>query len=239
MLRGALGYGLKATATGAIYETLFAPKLNDGPSGLASPPRPFVLRATNLEGDLPAGSELSIEINLFDIDRSFEFHQAISRAIDSLQQQFTVTASQLRDPFEIDLSAPADPPEKITLDFFTPVELKGAPADGSLPFGLFFRRVRDRISSLMSIYQGGAPAVDFRTIGERSDRIITVSNALRPVKLQRKSTRTGETHPIGGSIGSVTVAGDLGEFMPWLEAARHAGVGRHAVWGNGQYRIQP
>jgi hypothetical protein len=35
----------------------------------------------------------------------------------------------------------------------------------------------------------------------------------------------------------VEYAGELGEFLPWLRAARWTGVGRQTVWGKGDLRV--
>jgi hypothetical protein len=35
-------------------------------------------------------------------------------------------------------------------------------------------------------------------------------------------------------VGSAEYEGDLAEFVPYLRAARWAGVGRQTVWGNGE-----
>jgi CRISPR/Cas system endoribonuclease Cas6 (RAMP superfamily) len=55
---------------------------------------------------------------------------------------------------------------------------------------------------------------------------------------ERRSSRTGQTHSIGGFVGSAEYEGDdLAEFLPWLEVARYTGVGRQAVWGKGEIRV--
>jgi hypothetical protein len=62
---------------------------------------------------------------------------------------------------------------------------------------------------------------------------------LRPVDVDRRSSRTGQSHSIGGFIGSVEYQGSLAEFLPYLEAAHWTGVGRQAVWGKGEIAITP
>ncbi len=55
---------------------------------------------------------------------------------------------------------------------------------------------------------------------------------------ERRSGRTGKTHPIGGFIGSADYEGELAEFLPFLEAARWTGVGRQTVWGKGEISVE-
>jgi hypothetical protein len=57
---------------------------------------------------------------------------------------------------------------------------------------------------------------------------------LQRVAVERRSSRTGQRHGIGGFIGIAEYEGDLAEFLPYLEAAHWTGVGRHCTWGNGQ-----
>jgi hypothetical protein len=59
---------------------------------------------------------------------------------------------------------------------------------------------------------------------------------IQPVEAERRSSRTGQVHPIGGFTGMAEYEGELGEFLPCLEAAAFTGVGRHTVWGNGEIR---
>lgn len=86
VFRGALGTTLRKLAChqdcpGArqchwrdrcAYSRLFEPVLDSGPSGLADPPRPFVLRPRFEEGRrLPSGSILDLDLHLFDLRGSF------------------------------------------------------------------------------------------------------------------------------------------------------------------------
>jgi hypothetical protein len=61
---------------------------------------------------------------------------------------------------------------------------------------------------------------------------------MQSVDIRRRSSRTGQTHGIGGFTGFAEYEGDLAEFLPWLEAAQWTGVGRQSVWGKGEIRLQ-
>jgi CRISPR/Cas system endoribonuclease Cas6 (RAMP superfamily) len=54
----------------------------------------------------------------------------------------------------------------------------------------------------------------------------------------RRSSRTGQSHGIGGFVGWAEYQGELSEFLPILQAAQWTGVGRHCVWGNGELRVE-
>jgi CRISPR-associated endoribonuclease Cas6 len=136
------------------------------------------------------------------------------------------------DPWE----HPRDRP--VTLRFATPTELKG---DGAIlreaPFGVVLARARDRIATLHQLYGGGPLDLDFRGMTQRAAEIKTVSSALRWESHQRRSSRTHQTHALGGFVGEVSYAGDLAEFLPFLHAAYWTGIGRQTVWGKGAVEL--
>ena len=76
--------------------------------------------------------------------------------------------------------------------------------------------------------------IDFRGLAERARAVTTLRSEFRRVAIQRRSSRTGQRHRIGGFVGFAEYDGDLTEFVPYLEAAHWTGVGRHCTWGNGQ-----
>ena len=122
----------------------------------------------------------------------------------------------------------------VTIRFVTPTDLKGLPPEpGDVPFGILFARARDRVSSLATMYGGGEMEADFSAMGERAAGIRTASSELVHHRITRRSSRTGQTHGIGGFTGVAKYEGDVMEFLPYLRAAWWTGVGRHTVWGNG------
>jgi hypothetical protein len=120
--------------------------------------------------------------------------------------------------------------------FVTPTELKGATSEPT--FQVLFSRIRDRISTLRALYGPGPLEIDFRAMGERAAGVLMTRCELRTIDVNRRSSRTGQTHPIGGFIGEVEYAGSLDEFMPYLRAACWTGVGRHTVWGQGSLEVK-
>ena len=96
--------------------------------------------------------------------------------------------------------------------------------------------VRDRVSALSALYGNGPLPIDFRAIGDRAAQVKLTRCDIRRVAAARRSASTGQTHSIGGFIGSAEYEGELTEFLPYLEAARWTGVGRQTVWGKGEIR---
>ncbi len=224
VLRGALGSVLREVASPEDYARIFEPASGAGPSGFTDPPRPFVIRAAALNGRvIEAGERFCFGLHVFDSSLD-HFTRAFAHWADLVSVEHS--------PVAINFSPRVDPVSRIRVEFQTPTDLKseGAPGD----FSVLLARARDRISTLRSLYGDGPLDIDFRGLAKRARSITLVRSELRSVPLQRRSSRTGQRHGIGGSVGFAEYAGDLAEFMPYLEAAQWTGVGRHCTWGNGQ-----
>lgn len=131
----------------------------------------------------------------------------------------------------LNLNPPPHPVSSVKVEFLTPTELKGGDC---ADFGVLFARLRDRIASLRALYGEGPLEIDFRGMGERARQVKTIEQSIQPVHRNRTSRKTGDTHPIGGFVGEAIYEGDLGEFLPYLEAGFWTGVGRQTVWGKGE-----
>ena len=124
---------------------------------------------------------------------------------------------------------------QIRVRYLTPTELKTEEGLADQPeFPILFSRARDRIATLRAVYGVGPLAIDFRGMGDRSRKVEMISCNVRHVAIERRSSRTGQTHPLGGFIGKREYQGDLAEFVPYLRAAEWTGVGRQTVWGKGE-----
>jgi len=261
VVRGAFGNALRDAVSPAVYSRLFEPgaALGESPSGLFDWPRPFVLRVAHLDGQtMEPGQAFYLDAHVFDL------HQP---ALEHFRAALTLLAdrglgpgrgrAQLERTEQLDVEDNAralwdapGPPSAVRLDpepssagsiklrFLTPTELKSGGGLVERPeFPILFSRLRDRVSTLRALYGAGPLDVDFRALGRRADAIRTVRCELSWERVQRKSGRTGQVHSIGGFTGEAEYEGDLGEFLPWLRAARWVGVGRHTVWGKGDVRV--
>ncbi len=243
--RGALGVLLRGSD---LYPQLFAPTRSEGPSGMVDRPRPFVLRPSQIDGRLfLEGMPFTLTVNLFDPTLpALESLRAVfsELAVTGLgpgRPRVALTSAVQLPEASVSLQPRKEAQERIAIEFLTPTELRSAGQTLAEPnFDAVFKRARDRIAALLTFYQGHTTlkeVIDFRAIGERAETIRLASGVWERHQTQRRSTRTGETHPIGGFTGRAIYEGDLTEFLPWLEAAEWTGVGRHTVWGNGQIRV--
>lgn len=246
------------------YPRVFEPRPDDGPSGFADAPRPFVFRASHLDGlTLTAGSTFHFDIHLFEVNAASlpYFVLAFQRLalegigprrgkarlvrVDALDQQGRLAGlifdgRRLREELcvvALDLSPLSA--TKLTVRFVTPMELKSKQEILRRPeFAALIGRARDRISTLRAMYGQGPLELDFRAFGEKAELVQMTHCDVRHVDVERKSGRTGQVHSIGGFIGTASYEGELGLFLPFLQAAALTGIGRQTVWGKGEIAIE-
>jgi hypothetical protein len=239
---------------------MFEPSaLEGGPSGLADWPRPFVFRATHLDGcTIKPGAAFSFDLNLFDMRSPAIPYLALAfselardglgptRGRASLSEVWQVgedgepfLLQEGPAPMELSLDPATEPVERIRVRFNTPTELKSGQQLAERPeFGVLAARIRDRLSTLREYYDEGPLAIDFRGFGERAAQVRMTRCEIGRVEVERRSSRTGQTHSIGGFVGEAEYEGDLAEFVPYLKAAKWVGVGRQTVWGKGEIDVR-
>ncbi len=256
ILRGAFGHLFRDLACrcpgeehtpDCPYARIFEPKpVAGGPSGFADLPRPFVFRAAHLDGQrIAPGQPFHFDVNLFTADPwplpyfDSVFGRLASEGLGpgrgrAKLQGMEATVLEL----SLELSLAPQPANQVTVTFVTPTELKAA--EGLITQPLFeplIARLRDRIANLSQQYGNGPLEIDFPAFAHRARQIQLSSSQIEQVAAERKSSRTGQTHPLSGFIGQATYSGALGEFLPYLQIGQHTGVGRQTVWGKGELRI--
>jgi hypothetical protein len=217
------------------------------PSGLTDWPRPFVFRARHLDGTaISDGEAFWFYLNFFSPERSAigyfaQAFEALGReglGPERGHAELVSAPDEDLTPVSLDLSPRAEAPSRIRVEFLSPTELKHDQGIVERPeFPVLFRRIRDRISTLRQLYDGGPLEVDFQGSAARAGDVRMTRCEMRRVDVERRSGRTGQSHSIGGFVGVAEYEGNLGEFLPYLEAAQWTGVGRQAVWGKGEIRV--
>lgn len=141
----------------------------------------------------------------------------------------------------------------LRVHFLTPTELKHEGRLADRPEApILLARAFDRLESLVRFY-GTSPAASptaHSPLAAPSQRSALLSAAaslriaqlcLRHSHAERQSSRTGQTHPLDGFVGSVDFQGPtdaIAAIRPWLVAAAFAGVGRQTVWGKGAIHVE-
>ena len=137
------------------------------------------------------------------------------------------------------LEPPARAVDEITIEFLTPTELKGGEGLIARPeFRVLLARIRDRVSTLRSLYGAGPLDIDFAALAARASAVSLHQCEIREAGTTRHSSRTGRSHPLAGFTGIAAYQGPLTEFVPLLEAAQWTGVGRQTVWGKGEIAVR-
>ncbi len=241
-LRGAFGLALRRTASPGLYTRIFEPP-PAASSGLARPPRPFVFRARDCAAGAAPGATWHFTINLFEtsgalIDPIAAAVEEMARAGLGAGRGRSGMVGRESALWSVNL-AQNTPVERVLVRFLTPFELKTEGKVASkASFSTLFARLRDRIANLSALYAGAPLDIDFAAMGRRAAEVRTAECRLDHAFAARRSTRTLETHPLGGFTGVAIYEGALGEFVPYLRAAEHTGVGRQAVWGKGEIAVE-
>ena len=255
VLRGAFGLALRRIAcgcasdavhqSGCVYSRFFEPQaLAGGPSGLRDHPRPFVFRARSLDArTVEPGESFYFEMNVFEmrfpvrplLEETFSALAAEGLGPTRGRSRLVHTEDRL---VSVDLNVSKTRANGVVVSFLTPTELKVEAASASTAkFAVLFSRIRDRLSTLRSLYGAGPLDIDFRAMASRANEISLVDSELEHLKTNRHSTRTGQCHQLSGFLGKIEYAGRLDEYLPYLEAAQSTGVGRQTVWGKGELSV--
>lgn len=248
------------------YARVFEPNsalIGAGPSGLADWPRPFVFRASHLDGrTVNPGESFWFDLNVFSPDHTvlayfvLTFSSLAREGLGPgrgkadlmkvlsgdqlLYDSATTTISTGIEPLTLDLTPPSDSPRRIRVNFLTPTELKHEHKIAGTPeFPILFGRIRDRIATLSRLYAGTILDIDYAGTNARAAEVKMIAYTGRQTQTERRSSKTGRFHSIGGFTGEAEYEGDLSEFLPFLEAGRWIGVGRQSVWGKGEIAVVP
>lgn len=245
------------------YARLFDPLPENLPPGFRNPPRPYVLRTLEQgRRTLQPGESWSFDLYLFDT-RPPRLSGPLLASLRAVSQQglglgrgraeliradVLDFAAQPAHPLDtaaepriltLPLAPLQEPVRRVRIRFVTPTELKQAGQIApEADFRVLFARLRDRVSTLRALYGDGPLPVDFQALGSRAAAIRLVRSHLAAVRASRRSSRTGQVHPLGGFTGEAEYEGDLGEFLPFLRAGWWTGVGRQTVWGKGAIQTE-
>jgi hypothetical protein len=228
------------------YARIFEPvsRLRRGPSGFRDRPRPFVFRAAYLDGKTIQPEErFWFDVNLFETRNpplepfALAFGRLAKEGLGPQRGRANLISVEQR-PISISLDPNSTDARTLRVEFVTPTELKSGHRLVTRPdFHVLFARARDRVGTLRALYGTGPLEIDFRAMGERAAAIRITRSELCQVKAERRSSRTGQVHGIGGFVGVAEYEGALSEFIPYLDAAQWTGIGRQCVWGKGELRV--
>jgi CRISPR/Cas system endoribonuclease Cas6 (RAMP superfamily) len=128
----------------------------------------------------------------------------------------------------LNLAPQAEEVKRIRVIFRTPTELKAHNEVVDRPeFPILYARASERVLALSKQPLELVPCPNVQL----------TDCSLSDAKVERRSSKTGQRHRIGGILGYATYQGPLRPCLPILQAAEFTGVGRHTSWGNGRLQI--
>ena len=144
--------------------------------------------------------------------RCFPNWSGMAWVLRARRAELTHTSGSARS---LNLEPGPDAVAGVRIEFLTPTELKSNGVIVERPeFPILFARIRDRISTLRAMYGSGPLPIDFAALGERACAVKMTRCDVTLIEAERRSSRTGQTHSLGGFIGSAEYEGDLAEFLP-------------------------
>lgn len=230
-------------------------------------PRPFVIAPPPAAArEHPAGSEVAFDLTLIGRARQFFPYFVVTlREVDGLgrgrravrlrrievihplsgDSQSVYTAEQpLVRSHDVSLTlgdcAGDPPPGPLRVRFLTQTRLKHDGAIVPRPeFHILLRALLRRLSSMALFHCDGRLEVDYRGLIEQARAVRLVRDGTRWTEWSRYSSRQGRRMAWGGFTGAAVYEGDLDPFWPYLVFGQWTHVGKGAIFGLGQYRLEP
>ena len=129
----------------------------------------------------------------------------------------------------------------LLIQFLTPTRLIDEKKLVKTPdFGVFFRRLLNRIDDLGQQFANHAPRNldEVHYLHTLADQVRLVDSKVEWVDVMGSSSRTQRKTPMGGFIGTTTYRSkDWRTLIPWLILGQGIQVGKLTVKGNGVYEI--
>jgi hypothetical protein len=123
-----------------------------------------------------------------------------------------ITGTELASPWR------RQTPKRLTIEFLTPTRLKyeGRLLKAGPVFHAIMRRLLDRLAALSLYYHNIPLALDMRAWKRHAERVRLIESQVMPYDWERYSNRQQTRMRLGGVLGTVTYAGELVPFLPFL-----------------------
>lgn len=127
----------------------------------------------------------------------------------------------------------------IKLQLSTPLRLKyHNNLKAELPFHVLVRAMLRRISSLLESHDGSEPALDYRGMVSRAEKVTTEQSDLSWFDWRRYSNRQEQEMLMGGMIGSIEYRGKLSEYLPLIKFCERVHIGKQTTFGLGKMMME-
>lgn len=132
--------------------------------------------------------------------------------------------------------------ENVRVRFLSPTRLIDSEALVKAPdFGIFFRRLLERVDELAKQHCGGErrPPDEVTGLYLLADQVRLVESSTQWVDLWGPSGRTGRSAPMGGFVGwAVYRSKHWEKLLPWLLLGQGVQVGKLTAKGNGVFQVE-
>jgi len=136
------------------------------------------------------------------------------------------------------LSEESKAARRIELTLETPLRLKFKNSlEANISFHVLVRAMLRRISSLNNYHGHGEPPLDYRGMVERAKSVEIRESSVRWFDWKRYSNRQDQSMLMGGIVGKVNYAGDLGEFIPLIRFCEKVHIGKQTSFGLGKIKV--
>lgn len=129
----------------------------------------------------------------------------------------------------------------IRVRFLSPTRLIDANTLVKAPdFGIFFRRLLERMDELSKQHNGGErrPSEEVIVLNQFADQVRLVESDVRWIELRGPSGRTGRDTPMSGFVGhAVYRSKHWDKLLPFLLLGQGAQVGKLTAKGNGVFQV--
>jgi hypothetical protein len=206
-------------------------------------PAPFVIDAALRQSPiLDAGATFSFRVALF--GQSMEVFPAVFLALEEVatrglqKGKLPCRFLYAEEIYEGTLTPVAETASSVTLEFLTPVRIKADSrflGEGELDFLSLWRRLKGRLKVIGEFHCSLHPE-DF-AFPSLPKNIAVIHDSLRWVNLEHFSFRQRQRNSLSGLMGSITFAGELGPYLPYLRLGEITHVGSGCVYGLGKYRL--
>lgn len=137
-----------------------------------------------------------------------------------------------------------EPNQRIELQLCTPAQLlpfthPGAAPQTFLRFEDLFSDIHRRLTLVCALYGDVSPTDDarFHTLRALASHIQIQRCQLTTCRWERHAQVRNQRHPLQGVVGKVTLMGPLQSFLPYLQMATVAHIGKGTSFGLGQMMI--
>lgn len=129
----------------------------------------------------------------------------------------------------------------VSLNFLTPLRLKkNGKLVTRLTFPLIFCRLAQRLSLLTAFYGDHVPSpptIDLTLLLDQAQQLTVLEDEMHWYDWERYSSRQDANMNLGGLRGSITFAGHLKPFLPFLRLGAQVNLGQGTTFGLGGYEI--